>query len=204
MKLCYSPTSPYVRKVNVCAIELGLDHQMERVGINPWAPEPELLQKNPLGRIPVLVTDDGVCLYDSVVICEYLDSLSDRHTLFPQGADRWSVLRQHALSNGVIDASVNALVERVRRPENLMWQDWIDFQLDAVRCGLVAMEQDSKAFDGERLTVAQITAGVALGYLDFRFAADVDWRSEHPHLAQWYETFAERNSMLATVPKAPQ
>ena len=203
MKLRYSPTSPYVRKVDICAMELGIADQIEHVDTDPWDPATDLVVDNPLGRVPALLMDDGDILYDSGVICQYLDTRSDAAELVPNDARRWRVLRQHEMMNGVLDASVNALIERAKRPSELFWSDWVTFQLGAVRraLGVLAGEIDDLA--AEPINLAQITAGVALGYLDFRFGDDIDWRSDHPALADWYAEFSQRESMLATVPKAP-
>lgn len=204
MKLRYSPTSPYVRKVSITAIELGLAGQLEHIDTNPWDANSDIVTDNPLGRVPALTTDAGECLYDSVVICEYLDSLSTAQTLFPADGSRWVLLRQHALMNGVLDAGINAFIERMRRPDNLQWGEWVDFQLAAVVRALAVMAGEVAGFNGQPLNIAHITAGVALGYLDFRFADDVDWRAMHPELADWYAGFSQRESMQVTVPRMPQ
>lgn len=203
MKLRHSPTSPFVRKVTVSAIELGLAERIEFIDTNPWDAESDLVLDNPLGRVPALIIDDGIQLYDSVVICEYLDSLSDAHTLFPVDSSRWRVLRQHALMNGVLDAAVLAIIERLKRPAELQWPEWIDFQLATVRRALAVAASEVQEFDGQPLNIAQITAGVALAYLDFRFHDDIDWRTDQPALADWYKEFSQRESMQSTVPKAP-
>lgn len=204
MKLRYSPTSPYVRKVSICAIELGLADRLEHVDTNPWDTDSDLVVDNPLGRVPALIIDDGQHLYDSVVICEYLDSLSDMHTLFPSDSTRWRVLRQHALMNGVLDASVLAIIERMRRPVELQWPEWVDFQLAAVRRALSVAADEAADDNRQALNIAQITTGVALGYLDFRFPDDIEWRAENSALADWYGEFSQRKSMRMTVPKMPQ
>ncbi len=204
MKLRYSPTSPYVRKVSICAIELGLADRLERVATNPWDADSDLAIDNPLGRVPALITDSGESLYDSVVICEYLDSHSSAQSLFPADSARWRVLRQHALMNGVLDASVLAVIERMQRPTELQWQGWIDFQLNTVRRALAVAAGEVSKFDRQPLNIAQITAGAMLGYLDFRFPDDINWRAELPALADWYAEFSQRESMQTTVPKMPQ
>ena len=201
MKLRYSPTSPYVRKVTVCALELGLE--IERVDTDPWDPASDIGADNPLGRVPALITDAGECLYDSVVICEYLDSLSTAHALFPTDASRWHVLRQHAMLNGVLDAGVNAIIERAKRPAEFKWEGWVEFQFEAVRRALAVFASEVAGFGNQPLNIAHITAGTALGYLDFRYADDIHWRKDHPAIADWYATFSQRDSIQATVPKMP-
>ncbi len=203
MQLRFSPTSPYVRKVVVCAMELGLHDGIQKIDTDPWDPASDLLHDNPLGRVPALTTDDGETLYDSAVICQYLDSLSDSCELFPSDARRWRVLRQHEMMNGVLDAGVAGLIEKAKRPEDKVWPDWITFQVGAIRRALAVMATEIDVLANEPLNIAQITTGIALGYLDFRYAGDVDWRSEQPNLARWYEEFSERASMRNTVPVAP-
>ncbi|MEM7208564.1 MAG: glutathione S-transferase N-terminal domain-containing protein [Pseudomonadota bacterium] len=203
MKLRFSPTSPYVRKVSVCAIELGLSDRLEQVMTDPWDSSNDLSDDNPLGRVPALIDDNGQHLYDSAVICEFLDSLSDAAALFPADDSRWRVLRQHALADGLIDAGVNALIERFKRPQETSSEEWAQFQLDAVRRALVTLENDVADFSGAPINIAQITCGVALGYLDFRYKDEIDWRANCLQLASWYEEFSQRDSMLQTVPKMP-
>ncbi|MEM7292282.1 MAG: glutathione S-transferase N-terminal domain-containing protein [Pseudomonadota bacterium] len=203
MKLRYSSTSPYVRKVTICAAELGLSERIERIATDPWDPATDLVDDNPLGRVPALTTDEGDTLYDSAVICLYLDSLSDAQDLFPSGDNRWRVLRQHEMMNGVLDAGVAALIERAKRPEDKIWPDWVEFQLGAIRRSLTVMDSEISELAAESLNIAQINTGVALGYLDFRYADMLDWRAEHQALAQWYETFSQRESMQSSVPVMP-
>jgi len=202
MKLRYSPTSPYVRKVTVSAIELGLAGRIERVPTNTQDPNSDLSHDNPLGKVPALILDDGPALNDSPVICEYLDSLRDGPKIFPPtGAARWRALRQQALADGMLDAAILRLIENARRPAEFRWQGWDDHQKAKVARGLDSLEAEAAALDGP-LTIGQITVGVTLGYLDFRFAQDA-WRDGHPNLAAWYEGFAARPSMAETVPHAP-
>jgi glutathione S-transferase len=201
MKLRYSPTSPYVRKVNVVAIETGLQDRIERVPTVTADPASGLAKDNPLGKVPVLITDDGMRLYDSPVICEYLDGLHGRLKLIPsEGMARWTVLRQQALADGVLDAAVLRLLE-TRRPSAQQSTDWIEKQRGVILRSLDALEAEAKDLNGP-LTMGQITIAVALGYVDFRFAGD-KWRDRRPTLAGWYETFSQRPSMTATVPRDP-
>lgn len=199
MKLCYSATSPFVRKVVVAAIELGLDGRIERQPANAWDPATTLVEVNPLSKVPALVTDSGEALYDSPVICEYLDSLGGGK-LFPAGAARWVALRQQALADGIMDAGVSARME-MQRPAEKQSADWAARQKAAIRRALDALEAEAAALDGTP-TIGQVAVGCALGYLDFRYAAD-DWRKARPKLAAWYDGFAKRPSMSATAPKDP-
>lgn len=203
MKLRYSPTSPYVRKVLVSAMELGLAERIERVPANPWDPDDDLPNSNPLGKVPALETDEGELLFDSFVICDYLDSLQAPPQLLPSdGSERRRVLQQHALADGILDAAVLRLIERARRPEALRWPEWADRQKDKIERALKLAEAGSlEAPAGSaRLDLAQITLGCALGYLDFRFP-DEDWRARYPKLAAWYEAVSARPALRETVPQ---
>ena len=203
MKLRYSPTSPFVRKVMVVAIETGLESRLERLSttVAPVTPNDDLAHQNPLMKLPTLITDDGQPLFDSRVICEYLDSLHGRPKVFPpSGMARWVALRQQALGDGILDAAVLNRYETVTRPKELRWTEWSAGQLRKIRNALAAL--DGKVGEGALggpLNIGQITVGCALGYLDFRYP-DEGWRARHAGLAKWYAAFAERKSMQATVP----
>lgn len=202
MKLYYSPTSPFVRKVNVCAIELGVDDKLERIVTNPWENDANLLTDNPLSKVPTLITDDGMVLYDSPVICEFLDTLVGGDRLIPaEGAERWIALRLQALGDGILDAAVLRFLER-KRPQTQQSNDWDSIQRDAVQRALKYLQSEVNSWE-DKVTVGQIAIGCALGYLDFRFAED-NWRQEVPDLAGWFAQFAERNSMQTTLPIAPE
>lgn len=201
MKLFYSPTSPYVRKVNVCAIELGLDEKLERILTNPWEKDASLLAENPLSKVPTLITDDGMVLFDSPVICEFLDSLAGGNKLFPAGGkERWLALRLQALGDGMLDAAVLRFLER-KRPDGQQSGDWDDVQRNAIQRTLSYLESEVKDWRGQ-ITIGQIAVACGLGYLDFRFANDA-WRQEHPGLSEWFAKFVERYSMQKTIPAMP-
>jgi len=200
MKLRYSTTSPYVRKVSVTALELGLDGRIERVPTNTMDPKSDHAADNPLGKVPALITDDGERLYDSPVICEYLDSLHDGARIFPAaGEARWRALRLQALADGILDAAILKMLETRRRPEALRWEGWIKLQDGKIGRALEQLEAEAEALAGP-LTIGQITVGCALGYLDFRFPGEA-WRATRPALAAWYEGFSDRPSMQQTEPK---
>lgn len=196
MKLAYSAASPYVRKVMACAIARGLEGRIEKWAIG--TADPALLAINPLSKVPSLLTNDGVALYDSPVICEYLDSLGDAPKLFPApGPARWTALRHQALGDGIMDAS------QPRRREIALPQD-------EGRAGYIALQRGKvahsvAALEGETLgmlaTIGDITVACALGYLDFRFA-DEPWRPGHPKLAAWYEAVLKLPPMAGTMPPA--
>lgn len=201
MILRYSPTSPFVRKVTVAAAEMGLADRLAWKNTNAWDPADDLPNDNPLGKVPALVLDSGDTLYDSRVICEYLDSLHDGEKLFPgDGERRWRTLKLHALGDGILEASVLRLIEEQRRPAEVRWPEWIDWQQEKIERSLDVLEQGSERLE-ERLTIGQVTVACALGYLDFRFSA-IPWRDNRPKLASWFETFAERPSMRGTLPHA--
>ncbi|MBG0839975.1 glutathione S-transferase [Ectopseudomonas toyotomiensis] len=200
MQLIYAAASPFARKVRVLAAETGL---LDRIELLDTAVLPTTLNErvnalNPLGKIPVLLTDDDQVLYDSRVICEYLDTLHTGAKLLPSGAARWQVLRLAALADGLMDAALLARYERGVRPAELQWAAWLDGQLGKVQRSLAELERQVERLQGP-LDLGQIGVACALGYLDFRFA-DLDWRAAHPGLAAFQQTFAQRASMLASAP----
>jgi len=200
MKLCYSPTSPYVRKVTMTALETGTHDQIERELMFPAGPATDVAKFNPLGKVPALILDDGSVLYDSPVICEYLDAIGGAD-LFPKnGPERWSVLRLQALADGALDAGVLILMEG-RRPEHERSPDWVTRQKLAKNQALDAMEVGVESLS-QAVTIAHITFSAALGWFDFRFADD-DWRHGRPALADWYAAYSARASVMATEPKDP-
>lgn len=201
MKLRYSPTSPYVRKVMVVAIEIGLEGQIEIVPTDPWDPDTDLPADNPLGKVPALITEDGKRLMDSSVICEYLDHLHDGPPLFPPaGEERWRALGWSVLGDGILDACQLRRVEGKFREKPMQSADWITRQEKTVERALAALERQVSGIGQAPLTIGHICVGCALGYLDLRFPQD-DWRTGHPALAAWFANFAERPSMVATAPE---
>jgi glutathione S-transferase len=201
MKLHHNVASPYVRKVMAVAIETGLDGRLEPVVriMTPVKPDANLVAANPLGKIPCLVTDDGAVLYDSRVICEYLDGLHDGPRMFPAaGPARWSALRRQAEGDGILDAALLTRYETFLRPEEQRWVEWIDGQKQKFRRALDSLEGEAEAF-GLTVDIGAIAIGCALGYLDFRFGGE-DWRATRPRLAAWFARFSERPSMARTAP----
>ncbi len=197
MKLHYSPTSPYVRKVMACAITRGIDGQIEFIRTNPHQSPPSLLADNPLSKVPCLVTDDGLALFDSPVICEYLDSLGDAAPLFPaHGAARWRALKLQALGDGILDAAVGRRGEQ-GKPREAARDAWMARQKAVVERALALLESDPPH---RALDIGSIAVACALGYLEFRFA-DEPWRETHPKLAAWYEVFSRNPGIANTVPK---
>ncbi len=198
MKLYYSPTSPYVRKVVACAIARGIDGQIRRVETNPHVSPPELLADNPLSKVPCLVTEDGLALFDSRVICEYLDSVGDVIPLFPShGAARWRALRFQAMGDGIMDAAVARRMEQ-GRPQEKARMAAMDRQASAIKRTLDMLEAEPPA---NHLDIGAITVACALGYLDLRFAAE-SWREARPKLAQWLGSMQQRAEIADTMPQS--
>jgi len=202
MKLYVSPASPYVRKVRVVAREAGLAAVIEEVvaSVSPVAPNEQVSRDNPLGKLPVLIADDGSAIYDSPVICEYLDSLHSGRKLFPAaGPARWTALKLQALADGLLDAALLARYEAALRPEPRRWPEWIAGQKRKIADALDTLERDVDLLGGE-LTIGNLSVACALGYLDFRFAADA-WRTGRPKLDAWLAEVSKRESLRATMPK---
>jgi len=203
MKLIGSISSPYVRKVRVVMAEKKLDYQF--VEENVWSADTNIMQSNPLGKVPCLVMEGGEALFDSRVIVEYLDTLSPVGKLIPPlGRERAEVKTWEALADGVLDALILARLEANwgGRKKEERSQGWIERQIAKTQSSLKAMSQGlgEKPFcAGIYLSLADIAVGCALGYLDFRFP-DIDWRSTYPNLAKLHEKLAQRPSFTETAP----
>ena len=203
MKLIGSLTSPYVRKVRVVMAEKKLDFQL--VLEDPWGSD-SVLAANPLGKVPCLVMEGGEAVFDSRVIVEYLDTLSPVGKLIPpSGRERTEVRTWEALADGLLDASIAARLEQTwsgRTPEQRC-QPWIDRQMSRVQAALKAMSQglgDKPWCAGNHFSLADVAVGCALGYLDFRFAAQVDWRTPYPNLKKLHDKLGTRPSFADTAP----
>lgn len=201
MKLFYSPSSPFVRKVRVMAIESGIDGQIELIEAPtmPTKTDAGVAASNPLGKIPCLVTNDGKALYDSRVICEFLDSQVGNGDMFPQGGERWDALRRQALGDGIMDAGVLARYETFLRPEDKRWDDWLQGQMAKVMRSLDLLAAEAGSLSG-RIDIGSIAIGCALGYLDFRYG-NLGWRNGRKELAAWFDEFNARPSMQQTMPQ---
>jgi glutathione S-transferase len=203
MKLIGALTSPYVRKVRVVMAEKKLEYEF--VLENVWSAESLIGESNPLGKVPCLVMEGSEALHDSRVIVEYLDTLSPVGKLIPSvGRERAEVKTWEALADGLLDASLLARLEATwaGRTDAERSQDWIDRQLGKVHAALRAMSQglaDKSYCVGIHLSLADISVGCALGYLDFRFP-QIDWRSPHPNLTKLHEKLMQRPSFADTVP----
>jgi len=200
MKLIYSVASPYARKARMVLIESGLEGQAETEAIDPWSDPAGFRGDNPLGKVPALIRDDGPPLFQSNAVCEYLNAAGNAD-LYPGAAPgRWTALRQLALADGILDASVAVRMEHAFHQGDALSQKFIDRQELSVGLAIDALETEADTLAGP-VTIGQIAVGCALGYRDFRFA-DVDWRGSHPKLADWFAGFAGRASMTATDPES--
>lgn len=199
MRLWQNPASPFARKVRIVVRESGLLPRTEEinVAVSPVSPNADLARHNPLVKIPALQTDDGTVLYDSSVICEYLDSLNPGAHMLPAGAARWDALRLQSLCDGILDAAVLCRYELAVRPEPYRWNDWVQGQFTKIRSGLDALATEVPSW-GSSFGIGQIGAACVLGYLDFRFG-DEKWR-ERAALATWYDSVRQRASVVATTP----
>lgn len=201
MKLRFSPTSPFVRKVTVALHETGQFAGVEMIPTDVWNPDSDIARHNPVGKVPALVADDGTVYTESSVICEYVDSLHGGAKLYPaSGPERWRVLRLQALADGIIGAAVDRIIE-TRRPADRQWDGWQERRRTGIDHTLDLLESEAQEL-GDTANGGTIALGCALGYLDFRFAAE-NWRDGRPKLAAWYEKFAARPAMQATLPKMP-
>lgn len=197
MKLYYANTSPYARKARVTIIEKGLDDRIETIFQNPFEDSADLVAANPLKRVPALVDDTGIAIFDSPVICAYLDTFGEGAKLIPEGNNRWATLTGEAMADGILDAAFAIVMER-RRPEEQQSEMWFGRWESAISRTLDAIEADLSSFEGE-ISLAQIALGCALGYLDFRLP-DLEWRPGRTRLKFWFKENEKRPSMQATVP----
>jgi len=171
----------------MAALVLGLMDQIEIVKADTLDPADSMRQQNPLAKIPILITDDGMELFDSPVICEYLDSLAGGGRLFPAGDARWPTLKLQALGDGILDSALLQVYERRYRTEELVHQPWLDMQQEKIDGALNWLEANTPDKNNQQ-TIGGITAACALGYLDFRHAGK--WRQGHPALVAWLDDFA--------------
>ena len=201
MRLYHSPTTPFGRKVMVALLESGQEADVAIVAASgtPLDPGSMPLGQNPLGKIPALELDDGSAIYDSRVICRYLDARSGGR-LYPAAPRLWQTLTLEATADGMLDAAVLMVYEARIRPEEKRFPDWVDAQWTKISRALDALETRWIAHLNGPFDLGQVAIGCALSYLDFRHATR-DWRNGRPQLAGWYEEFSHRKSMQATVPQ---
>src|SRR5262249_21534924 len=199
MKLHWSPRSPFVRKVMIAAHELGLADRIDcvRTVVATARPHVPLMEENPLSKIPTLALDDGTVLYDSRVICEYLDGLHPGRRLIPQDfTERMTALRRQALGDGFLDFLLLLRNERERTHPSDMHLAAFAAKKQAV---LRALGREAGELAASAFGIGHIAIGCALCYLDFRFG-NKDWRTDHPGLARWHADFCARPSVRATEP----
>ncbi len=200
MRLFHSSTSPFVRKCMVLLHETGMVDRVTLVAASgtPVDAGTMPVAQNPLGKIPTLERDDGPALYDSRVICRYLDQLSGK-ALYPAAPRLWDTLTLEATADGIAEAAVLMLYEARVRPEDKRFDPWTEGQWAKIARALTALEDRWISHLSGPLDMGQVSIACALGYLDFRHGAR-DWRNGRPDLAAWYDGFAKRPSMIATQP----
>jgi len=198
MKLHWSPKSPYVRKVMICVNELQLEGEIELVRsvAAMLKPNADIMKDNPLSKIPTLVRDDGSALFDSSVICQYLNELANGN-LFPgEGDSKWQSLRWQALGDGMTDALILWRNERERAAPNPVLMDAFDLK---VRSALAMLDTEVSALGSCPFSIGHISLCCSLGYLDYRFDA-FGWRTHAPTLSGWYASMLNRTSIQSTAP----
>ena len=202
MTLFHNPASPFVRKVRVLLIETG---QQDRVALQacmptPVAPDAQVIQDNPVGKIPALRLADGSALHDSRVILDYLDHQHVGNPLIPRdGSARWRRLTLASMADGIMDAAVLVRYETAMRPAEKHWDQWLDEQRNKIRRSVAELEAEATAELTSHFDIAAISVACALGYLDFRHP-DLQWRDANPKLAAWYAEISQRPSMQLTQP----
>lgn len=202
MKLYFAPTSPYVRKVMILLHETGQldDVALVDVATTPITPDAVLLAKNPLTKVPALERPDGPTLYDSRVICAYLDARAG-DKFYPQGARRWDTLTLEATADGILDAALSMTYETRLRPADKQMEAWSDGQWSKIERACDALNTRWMSHLAGPLDMGQIAVGCALAYVDFRHGGR-GWRKGNDALATWFEAFESRPAMQATVPPA--
>jgi glutathione S-transferase len=203
VKLIGSLSSPYVRKVRMLLVEKDIECPLLLEDV--WAADTKIQHSNPLGKVPCLICDDGRALYDSRVICEYLDSFPPANSLIPvPRAERIETRRWEALADGMLDAAVLMRLEHTQREPAERSTKWLVRQRTKVLAGLDVMEKDVDENEwcvAGRFSLADIALGSALAWLDFRLP-DLDWRINHPSLGRHLKRLSRRPSFASTVPRA--
>ncbi|SDJ02591.1 glutathione S-transferase [Lutimaribacter saemankumensis] len=199
MKLISSPASPYVRKVRVLIHEAGLGDEVTELPVKttPMDTAADVAAANPLGKIPALIRDEGPAIYDSRVICRYLDAHAQAG-LYPESR-LWEVLTLEATADGILDSAIGIVYEKRFRPENMQSEDWMEAQWAKIERSLDALGKMWMSHLSGPLDMGQVAVGCALGYLDFRHDAR-QWRKGRGALDDWFAAFAQRPSMKATAP----
>ena len=197
MKLFHSPASPYVRKIMVLAHETGQTVETLSSAASPINRDQAIVAKNPTGKVPTALLPDGSALYDSRVICAWLDAQHDGPKMYPEGDALFQTLRREALADGLLDAALLARYETALRPAEKLWPEWLQGQMDKIDSSLNVMDND--VADYSEMDAGWIAVGCAVAYLEFRFP-DLDWRAGRDALANWYAETNTRPSFADTVP----
>lgn len=202
MRLFHSPTSPYARKVAITLHETGLGSKVELIlgSGTPLNDGSAPIAHNPLGKVPALERPDGPAIYDSRVICRYLDDMAGSG-LYPTGSRLWDTLTLEATADGILDAALLMVYEGRLRPEDKQMPEWVEGQWLKIARSLDAIESRWMAHLAGPFDMGHIAIGTAIGYIEFRHTAR-NWRENRPHLAAWFDKLSERPSMVATAPKA--
>lgn len=204
MKLFYAPQSPFARKVRAAAIELGLDDriELEYAEVVPGRRNDDFESRNPLRKIPALLTDQGGTIFDSTVICEYLDALAGGGILIPSDPSRrWRVLTSHALAQGMCESVILLRYETWLRPVETRWPVWIDDQWGKIKAGMAWFNSHPDELQ-QPVNLAHLALGSLLGYVDFRWP-DQGWRTQYPDVGAWFAQLELRPSFAQTRPKSP-
>jgi glutathione S-transferase len=201
MKLIGSTASPFVRKVRIVLAEKKLD--CDFILEDVWSPDSKIQDSNPLGKVPCLILEDNICMFDSHVIVEYLDTLTPVSKLIPShGRERAAVKCWEALADGILEAGILVRLEVTRRPAEKQSSEWIERQMGKVHAGLKSMAAalgDASFCSGAHYSLSDICVGCALGWLSFRFP-ELNWRTDYPNLAKLFEKLSERTSFKETAP----
>jgi glutathione S-transferase len=204
MKLAFSQSSPFARKVRIAAIELGLIDQIEFITptVVPGTPNDEYARNvNLLKKLPALILDNGEVILDSYVIVEYLDELAGGGKLIPaSGPTRWRVKSDHSLLQGMLDSMLLCRYEKMVRPQGLQWPAWTDDHWNRAWQGMARFDKQTDVL-ARPLDIVQIGLVCVLGYADFRFA-DCGWRKAYPNLDAFHEKMLARSSVKISLPPA--
>jgi len=201
MKLYHSPNSPFAKKVVIVAALLKLRDRLELIPTKAefLVRDAELRAHNPSGQIPTLITDDGIALFDSNVICAYLDHVADGR-IIGNGSERWRNMRDAALADTMTSAAIQVRYEVALRPQEKQWGPWTDAWLGKIIDALNHLDKGAGFLAG-RVDIGSISIFCALSYLDWRFA-HLEWKQRHKDLALWYESFCQRSEIApyAAIP----
>jgi len=203
MELYYSKTSPYARKVRMLIIELRLSKMVNNVVMNPFDNDAKLVTANPLGKVPVLVLDNNQSLFNSPLICQYLNNINPQNSLVPNQG-KWDICRWEAMADGLTDSIYCLVMEQLRRPEKHQSEVWIKKWTDDIKTVLIYIETQINQI-GTEITLAHLALASAIGYLEFRlqpilYEENNTTNSVYPKLIQWYEKFSNQTCMQATSP----